>query len=241
MPIAASDYYKAFDKIIASLTELRTQIDAIDQFARDQNLRVFWRGQLDHRWGLTSSLVRKLSVAAVPDDVLLNKVEERIVNDSLEWVSALQIPPYDAGPLAQLAYMQHHGVPTRLLDFTRNPWVAVFFAVETGDDIDGRVFAILVEENALITGVPPGYPWRTYGTDEIKIWDPVPDGIAFPRLVAQSGVLAVGRLPSTQPHRAAWDSEINDERSLLAEEVRRIMSIPIKLCTDPVKTCSGVT
>jgi hypothetical protein len=111
----------------------------------------------------------------------------------------------------------------------------VFFAVETGDDFDGRIFAIFVERDALIGGAPEGYPWRTYRTNEIKIWDPAANGIEFPRLVAQSGVLAVGRLPSTQPHRTAWDSEINSDRALLAEEVRRIMSIPIKLTsTGPI-------
>jgi hypothetical protein len=39
----------------------------------------------------------------------------------------------------------------------------------------------------------------------------------------------VGRLPSTQPHRKGVDSFLQRSRSLLAEEVRRILSIPFKL------------
>lgn len=41
-----------------------------------------------------------------------------------------------------MAYSQHHGLPTELLDITENPIVALYFACETEMDSNGMIYAI---------------------------------------------------------------------------------------------------
>ena len=50
--------------------------------------------------------------------------------------------PREVGELEWLALLQHHGGPTRLLDFTHSFYVAAFFALERARPASGTVWAI---------------------------------------------------------------------------------------------------
>jgi hypothetical protein len=77
---------------------------------------------------------------------------------------------------------QHHGVPTRLLDWTRSPLVATYFAVESTNDRDAAVWVIWgfdgIEQ-------PPSSPFEV--TKMMKV---SPLAIT-PRVQAQSSVFTV--------------------------------------------------
>ncbi len=55
-----------------------------------------------------------------------------------------------------LSYMQHNGVPTRLIDWTDNILVALFFAVNTHPDSDGKLFVLNSRLLNVFTGLRKG-------------------------------------------------------------------------------------
>jgi hypothetical protein len=73
----------------------------------------------------------------------------------------IQNPPDDADVLDWLAFMQHHGVPTRLMDWTLSPYVALYFALENSrPDTDCAVWAI------------DTYWLREKATETLRVADP---------------------------------------------------------------------
>jgi hypothetical protein len=67
-----------------------------------------------------------------------------------------KIPKWD-DDLAWLFLMQHYGAPTRLLDWTKNSLVALFFAVGQEFDSDGELWAMFpkaLNEHSMLEGHP---------------------------------------------------------------------------------------
>jgi hypothetical protein len=100
-----------------------------------------FRGERDERWPLYSSLSRYLRNAKV-DPLAWPEQEGRILRIFKRKAHQfLDKPPDPTDDFQWLALMQHHGAPTRLLDFTWSPYVAAFFALER-TLADGVVWAM---------------------------------------------------------------------------------------------------
>lgn len=180
----------------------------------------FFRGQKDTRFAFTSTLYRRLLDAN--SDKLSNKRPKDHENPMLEAELRLLSNARKLGigrgltALETLTLLQHHGSPTRLIDITSDWKVALFFACESDNDRDGRMFLIKINTGR----------WSEFPKDESAaerrahpIWQNYPDKFHYkrlwrndwlsgtwpillpfsdPRMISQRGFFLVGGVPSLQ-------------------------------------------
>ena len=157
-----------------------------------------FRGERDERWPLYSSLSRYLQNFGV-DRGAWPEQEGRILRVFKRKAHQFLVqPPEPDDDFQWLALMQHHGAPTRLIDFTWSPYVAAFFALER-TLTDGVVWAMnpgAIDSSR--AGRPRRMDPRNKGNfsryylkgDHRFIWMGEPHTMNR-RLIAQSGTFAV--------------------------------------------------
>lgn len=98
-----------------------------------------WRGQHDAAYKLSSSLYRRLEMSgtSVTEEVM-RAAENEVLEEARRWGLGRDLGP-SATDLHLLAILQHHGVPTRLVDVTSNPMTALWFAAEEHPSGDGQL------------------------------------------------------------------------------------------------------
>lgn len=193
---------------VTSVDELNRAIGRISTLSPER--QYVWRGQQDWRWRIGASLVRQLTADGT--DLAENQVravEEQIIGRARDWrlgVEGAGVVP----PLELLARLQHHGVPTRLLDVTSSPYTALWFACQrtpSGNrDASGALFAFDVTGLDRVPTIDAS-AFGTWGAIE----DPLPNlltksqtsgnpfrvvpSVPDARMVAQEGLFITGAVP----------------------------------------------
>lgn len=160
----------------------------LSEIKNDPNKKIFYRGHANANYFLIPSIMRKKSWKENEAEMY----NELIINcpDSFEKCNT---------HLEKLVEMQHYGLPTRLLDITRNPLVALFFATESEYNSYGEVVIISADKDKI------KYPQ----SDTVTVLSSLP----LFKYKDQKDI-------KTQAKKSATDDDFNDSVPRLLHEVR---------------------
>jgi hypothetical protein len=109
--------------------EIRGVVDLLEIVAGARTTGPHWyRGQRDHLWDLKPGCARVKGFLS-SEEVLLKQFKRDAVN---------RVAVRPTNDWEWLALAQHYGLPTRLLDWTEHPLVALYFAAERGGVVDNE-------------------------------------------------------------------------------------------------------
>ena len=115
-----------------------------------------YRGHADSSWKLESTLER--TIGDNWSSELASKFEDhylKLFRSKYHIYNGNEHEP--KSKLAWLSVMQHYGAPTRLVDFTESPYVALFFALEAYNPLLKNDLAIYAIDYNLIMDKSLGY------------------------------------------------------------------------------------
>lgn len=119
-------------------------VESMDDLARLLNTlpnHFAFRGQSNADWGLKSTLERVIGSAWSAEKARhFEAYSLQLFQSKYHIYSGPEHTP--TSKLSWLSVMQHYGVPTRLIDFTTSPYIALYFALETYNPLSQHDFAV---------------------------------------------------------------------------------------------------
>lgn len=107
-----------------------------------------WRGQSDIDWGIDCTAYRRLKTGLTHWDSAHSSVENKIRGYERALLDDARMVGYGfhegrrLSDLELLSVLRHYGAATRMMDFTRNAFVALWFATQANTDKYGLLMGI---------------------------------------------------------------------------------------------------
>lgn len=133
----------------------KVEIDSIEKFHEvilDYRPIHIFRGVKKERYKLIPRIGRIASLPQSKEKTMLKQFKQ------------IATPHLDIKPQNDLEWLtiaQHHGLPTRLLDWTTSPLIAAYFAVEKPYDGDSAIYVYGAAEQEIIGFTDSGDPFTT--------------------------------------------------------------------------------
>ncbi|SHG06296.1 FRG domain-containing protein [Mariniphaga anaerophila] len=128
-------------KTIKSLSDL---ISKLKDDSKGYDGPIWFRGQPKMTYKLLPSYYR-----------FKNPVSEKTLIQKFKQNATLLLNDIPSNDFEWLFLMQHHGVPTRLLDWSESPLVAAYFACQNNNDDDSALWVLLPVELNINAGIRP--------------------------------------------------------------------------------------
>jgi hypothetical protein len=205
------------------IDKLSHMVDAVEQFSQEHNnATVLLRGHFDSRWELKPTLGRKYHHAGQSKGFSTSDEQEfvhRFIRHSYAHFGRT-LSLWEAYLLAR-----QHGLPVRLLDWTGNPLMALYFAVHDERPVDpqsafieGEVWALARKpsDETFINVLESGGPFAVEGLKVIYPLD------ISPRLTAQGGVYTIQPDGSKALSQYAADSFSSSDTDVVAMKRWRV-------------------
>lgn len=118
---------------------IRSVSDLLEIIERDAPGDWIFRGHSAFHWKLAASIHRLLDNLCVSAEAVTS-LEKQILNE-FKRRARIFLPTRPASDWEWMVIGQHFGLPTRILDWTENPLVALYFSIREKIDGDGMLYA----------------------------------------------------------------------------------------------------